>query len=246
MKHTLLALLFLLIVTHSINAQIITDRPTQAAGSSIVARGAFQIESGILLSYEEVSEHSSSRQLLLPTTLFRYGLSNIFELRVAPQYELNEAEGQTVNGFSDLSIGTKIQLLNKAEKNTQIAFLTHLIVPTGTSELRSDKYGTSSSLCLSNKLCDNMSLGYNIGYNYFGEGNGDFTYSAALGIGVNDKVGIYIEPYGALVNMDDFQLNADAGFTYLANNNLQFDLSFGTGINNRMNYMSVGCSWLFK
>ncbi len=36
----------------------------------------------------------------------------------------------------------------------------------------------------------------------------------------------------------------DAGFTYLANEDLQFDFSFGTGIKERMNYISVSFSWL--
>ena len=85
-----------------------------------------------------------------------------------------------------------------------------------------------------------------LGYNYFGDAKGDLTYSLALGMGINSKVGIYIEPYGELSNMEKFVTNIDTGFTYLANNNLQLDFSFGTGINWTMNYMSVGCSWLIN
>jgi biopolymer transport protein ExbD len=44
----------------------------------------------------------------------------------------------------------------------------------------------------------------------------------------------------------EFVLNFDTGFTYLANENLQFDFSFGTGLNHRMNYLSIGFSWLLK
>ena len=69
------------------------------------------------------------------------------------------------------------------------------------------------------------------------------TYSAVLGIGVNDKVAIYVEPYGELVNMEEFVLNFDAGLTYLVKDNVQLDFSFGTGLTHKMNYISLGCCW---
>ncbi len=46
------------------------------------------------------------------------------------------------------------------------------------------------------------------------------------------------------IEFEDTILNFDAGFTYLPNPNVQLDFSFGTGINDTMNYLSVGCSWL--
>ena len=40
--------------------------------------------------------------------------------------------------------------------------------------------------------------------------------------------------------------NFDSGFTYLVKDNLQIDLSFGFGINNKMNFQSIGVSWKSK
>jgi len=62
-------------------------------------------------------------------------------------------------------------------------------------------------------------------------------------VGVNEKVGIYVESFGEIADLKNFILLCDAGITYLAKDNLQFDFSFGTGINQRMNYISVGCCW---
>jgi len=95
-------------------------------------------------------------------------------------------------------------------------------------------------------LSDGLNLGYNVGYNYFGKGNGNLSYSISLNSAVNDKVAVYIEPYGEWIEMEDLIVNIDAGFTYLANDNLQFDLSFGTGVNEKMNYISAGLSWLLQ
>ena len=227
------------------NAQIITDRPDQTESSSTVPHGALQLESGILVG-SEGNGNFSTQQFLLPTNLFRYGINNTFELRILSQFERIQIGNQSVQGISDLEVGTKIQFLKNADTNAEIALLSHLVLPSGSKELTGDEYGTINKLCISHTLSENVGLGYNVGYNYFGSGNGDATYSIALAIGVNDKVGVYIEPYGELANFDEHVSNIDAGFTYLANNNLQYDFSFGTGISHRMNYISIGFSWLME
>ncbi len=227
----------------TLNAQIVTDRPDQTESSSTVGKGQLQLESGFLLGFEG-DEGNSLRQILFPTNLFRYGLFQKIELRLVNQYEVLKIGEETTQGISDLEVGFKIQLLKDDNRNTEMAFLTHVLFPTGTMELTNDDFGTINKLSISHALSENIGLGYNVGYNYFGEDKGDLTYSLALGVGVNDKVGLYVEPYGQITNMEDFVLNFDAGMTYLANENLQFDLSFGTGLNVRMNYLSIGCSWL--
>lgn len=229
----------------SLKAQINTDRPDQTESSSTVPIRSLQIESGILIG-NEGKHQTYARQMLLPTNLFRVGVSNKFELRLLSQYEKMSVDGEQAGGISDLEVGTKIQILKNENRKTEIAFLTHLIIPTGTSEISNGTFGTSSKLCISNPLGSRANLGYNIGYDYHGIGKGDLKYSLSFGYSINDMVGFYFEPYGEVVNFNEFRLNSDAGFTILAFENLQFDFSFGTGINRKMNYISAGCSWLLK
>ena len=242
-KGKIISIILGLFVIAQSNAQIITDRPDQTESSKVVGLGNLQIESGLLLGFEGDKE-ISSRQMLLPTNLFRYGITNNIELRLLSQYETQKIADKSLQGISDLQIGTKIQLLSGNNRNTEIAFLSHLILPTGTQELSADSYGIINKISISHSITENIGIGYNLGYDNFDQGNGNLTYSVALGISVNDKVGVYIEPYGQLEDMNDYVSNFDAGFTYLANKDLQFDFSFGTGINQKMNYLSVGCSWL--
>lgn len=241
-KYPAIIILSLLFFGH-LEAQIITDRPDQTESSSTVGNGDLQIESGILVGFEG-DDGRSTRQLLAPTSLFRYGLTESIELRLLSQFETLKTSLTGVQGLSDIEIGTKIQLLKNENKNTEIAFLSHLVLPSGTKELTGDNFGTINKLSISHSVNDRVGVGYNVGYNYFGEDSGDLTYSLAIGVSVNDRVGVYIEPYGDVVNFEEHISNFDAGFTYLANANLQFDFSFGTGINHRMNYTSVGVSWL--
>ena len=236
--------LVLCLTAYSVFSQtIITDRPDQTESSSTIEIGSLQIETGILLGFTE-DDFTSERQLLAPTTLFRYGITKGIELRILSQFESLKSQNssQKVSGISDLEIGTKLQLFKRENVNTEIAFLSHLILPTGSNGLTNNKFGTINKLSIAHDLSDGMSIGYNVGYDYFGEGNGNLTYSVALGIPITETFGIFIEPFGNLIEFDTLEANFDAGITYLLNDNVQLDFSFGTGINHTMNYLSVGCS----
>ncbi len=227
-----------ILISATMEAQsIITDRPDQTESSSTIEKGSLQIETGILIGFTE-ENRQETRQILAPTTLFRVGLTDGIELRVLSQYETlkNQTTNKKFSGISDLEIGAKIQLLQKENMNTEIAFLSHLILPAGSSNFTNDEYGTINKLSISHSISDAIGIGYNLGYNNFGSGDGDFTYSLALGFGLTEKVSVYIEPYGEIVEFDEHLANFDAGVTYLAKENLQLDFSFGTGFNYTMNY----------
>jgi len=232
----------LVLFIDQVRGQIVTDRPDQTESSSTVGNGNLQIEAGLLLGFAGEDENAV-RQILAPTTLFRYGITDGIELRLLSQLESIKIQDQVAQGISDIEVGAKIQLFQKEDSRFEVAFLSHLLVPTGTENLSLESFGTINKLAVSQQLKETLSLGYNLGYNYFGMGSGMLTYSAVLGVGVNDKVAIYVEPYGELVNMEEFLLNFDTGLTYLVKDNLQLDFSFGTGLTHRMNYISLGCCW---
>ena len=101
-------------------------------------------------------------------------------------------------------------------------------------------------MIFSHTLSDKTGLGYNLGYDYFGSGKGNLTYTLAIGTSLTEKLGFFMEPFGEIVDIKSFILNFDSGFTYLVKDNLQLDCSYGIGINNKMNFFSFGISWLIK
>ena len=243
MRKTYTLLFIMIALSLGLKAQkIVTDRPDQTESSSTVPLKSLQIESGVLVGNYE---NGLIKQVLIPSTLLRYGLTKNIELRFVQQFEnlKNDAISQDDFGISDLEIGAKIQLLKKEDINTEIAFLSHLIMPTGSNGLTNDKFGTVNKLAISHELNDKLGLGYNVGYDNMGEGNGDLTYSVALGIGLGEKFGTYIELYGEHAEFSDWGSNLDSGLTYLIKDNLQLDVSFGLGLNHEMHYFSLGCSW---
>lgn len=224
-----------------INAQeIVTDRPDQTESSTTIPFKSFQIELGF-----GSENYNSEKLLLLPTSLFRYGLSKSIELRFAEQVAgiKIDANSETEYGLSDIELGLKIQVLKKEDINTEVAFISHLIIPTGSSELTNTNFGIINKLAISHSLTNYLDLGYNLGYNYLGTGYGDLTYSLVLGISLSDKIGMYLETFGEDSDFKEITSNFDGGFTYLLKENLQLDYSMGYGINQKMNYFSLGFSW---
>jgi len=238
-------LLFNLIaITFEMKAQeIVTDRPDQTESSTTIPLNSFQFESGILLGKNNF-ENRSEQLLLIPTTLLRYGLTKSIELRVVEQlvHIKNKQTSDDIFGFSDLELGAKFQILKNPAINSEIAFISHLVLPTGAISVTNEHFGTVNKLAISHSIRDFIDLGYNVGYNYFGNEKGYLTYSFALGLGITKRMGTYFEAYGEVVEFNDWISNFDSGITYLIKDNMQLDFSVGVGLNQKMNYISIGYS----
>ena len=233
----------------NLNAQtIITDRPDQTESSSTIQQGSVQIESGVLISQNSTNYDfysTNERNIYFPSTLFRIGLTEKIEFRLFNQYQQMCTQTNSFNGFNNLELGLKLQLLQKENGFTELAFLSHIVLPTAPStfsESSSNYTGIVNKLCVSHSLNEKIGLGYNLGYNYFSSGLGDFTYSIVFGFELNEKINTYIEPYGAIPDFDDPESNINMGITYLIKDNLQLDYSYGLGLNHSFNFMSIGCS----
>ena len=59
-------------------------------------------------------------------------------------------------------------------------------------------WGMVNKLCISHDVGPAWALGYNLGYD-LADGRGTFTYAMAIGKAINDRFGLYFEPYGELV-----------------------------------------------
>lgn len=227
------------------NAQsIVSDRPSQTKSATLVPLGSFQMESGVMAEFTPDGTKARTH-ILAPTNLFRYGLSEYFEFRMLSQFESNKSplDESRTSGMSDLQVGTKIRLLDKEGVTTKVGFITHVVLPFGSRGVSADTWGGVNRLVISHTVTEKIEVGYNLGFNYYTTKNGDLTYAIALRMAVNDKLKIYIEPYGQYQRLQTYQANYDAGFTYLLKDNVLLDFSFGSGINHKMNYLATGISW---
>lgn len=122
----------------------------------------------------------------------------------------------------------------------------HAILPTGSEFLSNNTIGIVNKVAVSHQVTQQTSIAYNVAYINTNNGTDNYTYSLAFVKGINKRVGFYIEPYGELASLKHYIANVDAGITYLLTNQLQLDFSLGTGLNNQMNYMATGLSWLIE
>lgn len=247
MKNSILLIIIITSCSFILNAQIVTDRPDVTESSSVVPKNSFQIESGMIIQRSDEFE-SSPINVMAPSTLFRFGISKYFELRFFSQYQNNltfiNGEFPSISsGFNDIELGTKVQLYQKEGARTEIAFITHLLIPSGTDSFTNSEYVSINKVAVSHGITDYLGVGYNVGYTYDFSGTSMLTYSLSIGYSINDKFGVYIEPYGDITEFDEHFVNLDGGLTYKLRDNFQADFAFGTGLNSILNYYGVGFSW---
>ncbi len=233
----------LLFSTFLYSQEIVTDRPDQTESSSTVGKKVFQMELGsTYLTFSDIGY----KGFLIPQMLLRYGITNGIELRLATQYEASKfgnAENKSSNnGLTDVQIGAKFQLLKKENVKTEIAFLSHILLPFSQENLLINEVGVVNKLSISHPISNRFGAGLNIGYDYL-ESTNFLTYSLAIGFGISEVVGFYMEPFGIWGESNIYESNFDVGFTFLLNPNTQLDASYGFGLNNNMNYYSIGFSW---
>jgi hypothetical protein len=232
----------ILLSSIAVNAQqaIITDRPDQTESAVSVPIGCFQIETGAAFS-----ESDEEKSWALNTTLFRYGVVRNLELRLESgiDYSLNTKEANQVN-MATTKAGLKYA---PVKGKVELGYLLSVAFPEGTEQGESKTpaaFEVSNMLLWSHQVGNKLNFGYNLGHSYNFESEAhNMPFTFAIGATLNSKFGFFTEIYGAWDFEEEVGLAYDNGLTYLANDNLQFDFSFGTGINTKMNLWSFGLSW---
>ena len=264
MKKTLSTLLVL--CSFSVIAQtsagvepIITDRPDQTESPVAVDVGVIQVETGLLFERSEISKNVSVDRTVYPTNLFRIGLLNRLELRIVNEVvsykttdNITKERIEKISGTENMQVGFKYQLIDGSKK-TIVGVMAHAIVPTGSRGISNKRYGVLARLNVSFDISDNKNFSANFGYinsDYAvidgvlePQADGNFVYTLVYGVGLGDRVGIYLEAFGEYVEFQDWSSNMDAGMTFLLKKNIQLDYSYGWGLNSVMNYHSIGISF---
>lgn len=213
----------------AISQTIATDRPSALTeNSTSLYKNGIQLESGFLIQLDS----GETQPISAPNLLLRYGLTEKTELRLMNDVLVDEENVE----LGVWTIGAKIQLYKSDKVNLSV-------LPSIQISSVYDDIGSLLEQPINAKVIGNYvlskanSVGYTIGYTF---NNNEIGYSLFLGHNFSDKISTFIELYG----FND-QLNIDAGLAYLIQDKLQFDAYFGTGLNNKMVFASVGLSYLY-
>lgn len=240
-------ILLILLVSSSIYSQSIepiqADRPDQTETPAIVPKGMFQVETGFTFQKTDAISKSFS----LPTTLWKYGVNENFELRLITEFLSEEINNEKISGLAPIYVGFKVKLAEEKGIIPKTSFIAHIGLPNAAStRYKTDYFAPEFRFAMQHTLSEKFSLSYNLGSEWDGfSAEPTFLYTLTTGYAINSKIGSYIEVYGFAPQNNRANHNLDGGITYLINNNFMVDLSSSFGITDNApdHYIAFGFSF---
>jgi hypothetical protein len=221
----------------SIAEPIQADRPGQADPAFVVGRGTVQIEMGATYSRERNGEHVDT--WTFPEPLLRVGVLDRAELRLAADgVVIRDVHGATTaHTGSDLEVSTKIRILEQAVWLPMTSMLAGLTFPTGGRAVTSAGYDPFGTLLVSWQIGERFSVDADLGLAAPTQGSDhpgrvvETFVAASWGMSLSESVGTFLEydtTLRASGRPDAHTL--EGGLTYLVTDDLQLDVSAGTGL----------------
>lgn len=226
--------------------ELVTDRPDQTESATVVPRGLVQVETGFLAARDD-----GVGAFDVPGTLARIGLGARTELRVGHAGVTGSMQRY---GAGDSAIGAKVNLIEASGGWTpELAIIGGLSLPTGHDGFTSGGVDPSFIAAFAHELSPRLSLGYNVGAAWESspvetDREASLLYSLALGMGVTERLGVFLEVFGDRRMHADTAtgVSIDGGLTFLLTGTVQYDLYVGRGIHGPTADTFVGTGLSFR
>lgn len=236
---------------------LVADRPDFTEATSTVGLGGFQLELGYTLGLDTDGEFTT-RVHSYGEPLLRVGvLVERLELRVGTtaltQVAMASATGVTTSGLEDLYLGAKIALSAQRGALPATAFLPQMTVATGTGGFSAGRTLPGFNFLYSWDLSETLSLAgstqVNAAVGDMDEDYSEWAQSLSWGIATGRRTGVYAEwyafvPAGLEGASAEHYLNS--GLAWLANDDLQWDIRIGFGLNAPAEDMYVGAGVVIR
>ena len=235
MKATIKTLFIILwVITVSSAQELITDRPDYTESAQVIPAKMIQIESGF-----EYSDFYSIEELSFPNALARIGVGYNLELRLGFLGWISNNSNYYLN---DLLLELKYRITDE-QSEFPIALMLVSTLPTGDSKVSVGDPEIGIKAATGYDINDQFEIGINFGSIYSkGEDEPEFLNlaSAALGIGISDKLGMFLELFAEMPGNDVWQPVLDGGFTFLITDQAQLDFYVGKGLNDYSPDLIIG------
>jgi len=225
------------------------DRPGAATGTGVMPFKSVMWETGF-----EASFANNQYAVLLPTTMFRFGITPFAELRLQYDGILAQASDKkwTYN-LQPLVLGTKIRLFDGSDKHKWIpksSLMLNLAIPSTRSMAHSMHLAPSVYLLFSNEVTSWFNIGYNVGAEWDGLSAKPATFLAlCLGFNITDNIGAFVESYNYFTDYGSnfaAECNIDAGFNFMVHPRVQLDVygAFNARDPVSQSNVGLGIAWL--
>ena len=239
----LIASLIIIFFSSNIFAQseipeLVTDRPDITDSPIVLPIDYFQIETGFVFEKQKFIESSveiEKNNLILGSTLLRYGISKDWEFRFGWEYLISKAflsnNEFLTQGMQNIFLGAKYQFRKDQEILSNAGFIFTFGLPFGNEKLRPNKVEPGITLALEQDFSDEIFLSVNAGaYNNSSLGKNIYNLTASLEYGFTYEFSVFAEMFSSYITNSSPNQNIDIGCEYLMKNNIQVDFSIGTSV----------------
>ncbi|KFF02958.1 transporter [Flavobacterium reichenbachii] len=220
---------FFLLTFHCVSGQQIqTDRPNETESPSAVKSKHFQIESGI--SYEK---DNTEKKIQVPEMVLRFGIVKNLEVRAENALKITNEDQNTLTGIQPVVLGLKYHFLDhKGLIVPDLAILGRISIPWMADPVyKEQKYSPEIRMLAQNELSSKTHLGYNGGIRWLPDtSQPEYIYTLSADHSLTKKIKLVIEAYGTSLSNHHAQNSADASLLFLLTNNIQADITAGSGI----------------
>lgn len=192
-----------------------------------------------------------------PEALFRIGTHiNWLELRLAANL-LQENVGSVADrAAEDLYLGTKLGLTTQDGIFPEMALVPQMTVPTGGSAFTNNQVLPGVNWLYGWDVTDSLTTAGSTQFNravdfVTGKGYTEWAQSWAVGYALHDRVGMYSEWFALMPdNAETAQVEhyGNGGFTFLLNDDIQWDIRAGVGLNDAADdyFLGTGLSIRYR
>ncbi|MBO6934374.1 MAG: transporter [Deltaproteobacteria bacterium] len=214
-------------------APIATDRPGNGNAATTVPQWALQIETSANYALERIPMAGDQHLLAFPT-LLRFGLLDIFEIRLGSELlgiDGHPPMGQKTAHPTDTWVGLKIQLAANDGAVPAVAIMTDLFLPSGRAPFTNDAVVPDIRGALSWSLPKGFGLLLNAGIDIPDDGVGRFAralYVVNLGYAfpfLERRLSVFVESFGLIpLGTDrDAVIQFDWGAAFRITRDMQID-----------------------
>lgn len=214
---------------------LVTDRPDFTESSEVVGTGRVQFETGLSIEADgQGPDHV--RDLTLPSSLVRIGLSSRVELRLSSDGFTSERQGPAgIRGLSDVEVGAKVKLLQQDRAGFDMAIIPMASLPTGAASFSEGVVVPTLKLTWARSLPAGVDLSGNYNMTSAPDQEGRYLQQAVSLSMAHDLprgFGGYFEAYG-FTPMGPGQASGwtlNGGVSHALGANAQLDVEAGRGV----------------
>jgi hypothetical protein len=216
-----------------------TNRPGFSFSPNVVGTGQWQLETGISYTRTDDDNYTTS----LPLAEIRTGVSRRAEVFLSSlSWSESRSDGSKATGLGDMALGTKINI-SEAEARTQMALLFQLSVPTGDSSFSSDRWDPSAAFIWTHSGA--IALAGTVKLSKFSSGF-QLDNGLKLPFSWGDGHSGFVEWEANLPEGGGSTHWLNGGYQWLIDDDMQFDLNAGLGLNDRTADYRVGVGFSIR